>query len=89
MVFTIEKNYDMNIFFTKSIWLMPPNDENISELDGETWKIKARSGNREMVLSRHLFKDSIYFISRIIAGLLILSRQHTELSLRHEWVIAV
>lgn len=51
----------MNIFFTKSIWLMPPNDENISELDGETWEIKARSGNREMVLSRHLFKDSIYY----------------------------
>jgi hypothetical protein len=57
----IKKNVDVNTFFTNSIWVMPRNEENLSELDVETWNVKGRSGGREIMLSRHKFKDSTYY----------------------------
>ncbi len=55
------KNKEINTFFTNTIWELPDKDEDIHLLDPETWKIKARSGNQEIELKRHLFKDSIYY----------------------------
>jgi hypothetical protein len=58
-----KKNATLNIFFSKYIWEIPQNEEDTPELDNETWKIKARSGGSEILLSRHNFKDSLYYAS--------------------------
>jgi hypothetical protein len=55
------KNKEINTFFTNTIWEMPQNEENLSELDVETWNVKGRLGGREIMLSRHKFKDSTYY----------------------------
>ena len=56
-----KKNTNVNTFFAKTIWDMPENDTEMSELDPETWRIKARVGERERILSRHSFKDSVFY----------------------------
>jgi hypothetical protein len=57
------KNKEINTFFTNTIWELPDKDEDIHLLDPEIWTTKARSGNQETELKRHLFKDSIYYIN--------------------------
>jgi hypothetical protein len=55
------KDKSINNFLLNTIWRLPNKDGDIHLLDPEIWTIKARSGNREIVLNRHLFKDSIYY----------------------------
>lgn len=54
------KNQKVNTFFSKTIWTLTPNDNEVF-LDPEIWKVKGRSGGKEIVLNRHAFKDSIYY----------------------------
>ena len=55
------KDKGINNFLLNTIWNLPDKDEDIHLLDPETWTIKVRSGNQEIELKRHLFKDSIYY----------------------------
>lgn len=55
------KNKNINTFFSKTIWTLSPDDGKLNVLDPEIWKVKGRSGDREIEVKRHTFKDSIYY----------------------------
>ncbi|MCC7464844.1 MAG: hypothetical protein IT261_01160 [Saprospiraceae bacterium] len=55
------KNQNINTFFSETIWTLSPVDEDSDWLDPEVWMVKGRSGEREIVIKRHTFKDSVYY----------------------------
>lgn len=55
------KNKDVNIFLSDAIWGLSAQDGDINQFDPEIWKLKGRSGGKEILLSRHIFKDSIFY----------------------------
>lgn len=56
----VAKQQDLNYFFSTTIWQIPTKDKNL-DLDGESWKVKGRNGDKEVAIVRWNFSDSLYY----------------------------
>jgi hypothetical protein len=56
----IRKQQDLNSFFSTTIWQMPVKDK-APELDGESWRVMGRNGDKKVSVVRWNFEDSLYY----------------------------
>lgn len=58
----IEKQHDLDYFFSTTIWQIPTEDKSPNTLlDGESWKVKGRNREGEISVVRWNFSDTIYY----------------------------